>query len=110
MSVEIYRYNIPISNPLAHIVFSESISSEAFYQAYWIKAINDTNTKLFKDGSSFESDDIPIVLQELSALKVWANLNLNEKNKSYMIRHIDNITYKLVSFVKDGYDDMFYIF
>ncbi len=111
MSVGLYRYNVPISEPLAHIIFSESIASEAFYQKFWAKAVNDTNTKLFKDGSSFASDKIPIVLQELSSLKKWANINISDDNKrEYMIRHIDNITYKLDNYVNDDYDEMFYIF
>lgn len=111
MSVGIYRYNVSISNPLAHIIFSESISSEAFYQEFWTKAVNDTNAKLFKDGSSFTSDKIPIVLQELSSLKNWANINISDDTKRlYMIRHIDNIIYKLDNYIKDGYDETFYIF
>ncbi|MDE5754982.1 MAG: hypothetical protein K2H89_10670 [Oscillospiraceae bacterium] len=52
MSVGLFRYNKDIMADDSKLVFSANIASEAFYTKVWTIAIKDTNTAIFKDGSS----------------------------------------------------------
>ena len=54
MSVGLYRYSGDINDKNTELIFSENISSEVFYQRYWVKAICESKVKLFKDGCDFD--------------------------------------------------------
>lgn len=77
MSVGLFRFNGDIDDDKSSIVLSLNISSEKFYQKFWIKAISDTDIKLFKDGSKFTPEQVDIVINELYRLIKWCNNNLS---------------------------------
>ena len=88
MSVGLYRYSGDINDKNTELIFSENISSEVFYQRYWVKAICESKVKLFKDGCDFDVGDLNIIMSELNALGDWATENLSGIDLKYMRERI----------------------
>ena len=88
MSVGLYRYSGDINDKNTELIFSENISSEVFYQRYWVKAICESKVKLFKDGCDFDVGDLNIIMSELNALGAWATENLSGIDLKYMSERI----------------------
>lgn len=91
MSVGLYRYSGDINDKNTELIFSENISSEVFYQRYWVKAICESKVKLFKDGCDFDVGDLNIIMSELNALGAWATENLSGIDLKYMSERIENL-------------------
>ena len=72
-------------------LFSVFLSSEVFYQRYWVKAICESKVKLFKDGCDFDVGDLNIIMSELNALGAWATENLSRIDLKYMSERIENL-------------------
>ena len=89
MSVGIIRYK---GNKFDNgLIFGKNVSTEAFYQKYWSKAVSDTGSKLFKDGSQFEVSDLEQVMSELQLQLAWAEGNLSGRDLDYMKERIENL-------------------
>lgn len=73
------------------LIFSENISSEVFYQRYWVKAICESKVKLFKDGCDFDVGEFKYYYVELNALGAWATENLSGIDLKYMSERIENL-------------------
>ena len=110
MSVALFRIDgNDIYNHDAKITLSESIASEAFYQKYWEKAIQELGIKIFQDGSQFSNSDLDAVLSELTLLKNWADKNLKGKDQEYMKSHIEQLL-KIIPGAFSDDDTILYIF
>lgn len=67
------------------LLFDTPVSFEHYYYEVWDKANKELGIKLFKTfAREFGFDDIPEVLDELSRLKAWAEINAD----SYMNNRI----------------------
>ncbi|MBD5140928.1 MAG: hypothetical protein HDT25_05885 [Ruminococcus sp.] len=70
------------------ILFDTPVSVEKYYHDTWDKANKELGIKLFiAYGKPFRFDDIPEVLDELTRLKSWAEIN----EHSYMSDRIDEL-------------------
>lgn len=86
MSVLIFDEDNKISIPVA---------TERYFTLIWEKAIKELNLKYIGNSKIIYFKDLSEILDEFSKVRVWALNNLNEKDKKYVINHIDYILQNL---------------
>ena len=95
MSVGIFRYEGVRErdrlNSNYKLIFGKNVSSEAFYTRCWSKAVEETGSRLFRDGSEFEVSDLEKVMSELKLQLSWAEVNLSGYDLEYMKERIENL-------------------
>ena len=68
------------------------ISSERFFESYWLPACKLLNLRwiiCFSNGITIDRDSLPEVMTEINRLKIWAIENLEEQELDYMMKRID---------------------
>lgn len=74
------------------------VSSERFFNSYWLPACEVLDLrwiKCFSPGISIFKEDILEVIRELNRLKDWAIKNLADKDLVYMTKRIDLLVTQL---------------
>lgn len=110
MSVGLFQFDKDdVYDRTAKLIFSQNVSSESFYVKHWSRAVRDTDSKLFRDGSEFGIDDLNEVLIELIKQKEWAQKELHGDELGYMIFRIDELIERIPQACKEN-NRRFYIF
>lgn len=109
MSVGLFRYNKDMMADDSKLIFSANVASETFYTKVWAPAIKDTNTTIFKDGSSFSPKQLNIVLNELTNLMQWCDNNLIGNDHYKMHTTLEELIEKIPLEAPNS-NENFYIF
>lgn len=86
-----------------------NIATTQFFNEFWERAIKEKNVKIFRENGHFEKSQLDEVLDELEAIKKWAETNLAGTQQEYMKERIENLIDSIPkAFNKD--DTILYIY
>lgn len=71
------------------------VSTERFFREVWERAIEEVDTKYFREYKSFYRSQLGEVSTELIQIKKWAIKNLNGTDLKYISERIDEILEQL---------------
>ena len=91
MAIDITRDEGSMRDGTYKLHFFYPVASLNEYQRYWEKAIAETDVKLFKENSKFETKDLKQVMDELGRLFVWAKINLSGTDLINMTWRLENL-------------------
>lgn len=82
------------------------VSSERFFNSYWLPACEELNLRwipCFSPGIDIYKEDLPEVIAEINQVKSWALDNLSGTDLEYMTKRIDLLVTQLPSiFTREG--------
>ncbi|MEI7024917.1 hypothetical protein [Paenibacillus sp. y28] len=80
------------------------IATESFFMRCWIPAIQALQLQvisMFDPGVDICKDELPLLLEELDRVKMWAKIHLAEEDSGHMERRIQNLTQRLTEIFTD---------
>lgn len=85
--------------------FYVPVSTESFFQTFWVPAIKELNLDLLRfldPGIDLVKSNLFLLIKELELIKIWGIKNLNKREVEYLEVRVDLLIAKLIDAFNNG--------